>query len=169
MSGDIQQKVYDEQITAVVHGFTQVWNRFEVMLDKELAHIQERLNGIQPGKEPHTISNHELFYRVSNSIQQKDNLTMGELSSALAVPLSTATRIVDWLVDNGYTQRLPDQEDRRIVRVALTDIGREMHEIIENYIRQRVQQILACLTDEERAPLLTLVGKVVFALKEIAG
>jgi len=169
MAEDSQQKLYDEQITAVVHGFTQVWNKFEVMLDKELSQIQERLNGIQPGKEPHTISNHELFYRVSNSIQQKGNLTMGELSSALVVPLSTTTRIVDWLVDNGYTQRLPDPEDRRIVRVALTDVGREMHEIIENYIRQRVQQILSCLTFEERAMLLTLVGKVVFALKEIAG
>jgi len=161
--------MYDEQITAVVHGFTQVWNKFEVTLDKELSHIQERLNGIQPGKEPHTISNHELFYRVSNSIHRKGNLTMGELSSALSVPLSTATRIVDWLVDNGYAQRLPDPEDRRIVRVALTDIGREMHEIIENYIRQRVQQILSYLTLEERATLLTLVGKVVSTLKEIAG
>jgi len=168
MAEDSQQKLYDEQITAVVHGFTQVWNKFEVMLDKELSQIQERLNGIQPGKEPHTISNHELFYRVSNSIQQKGNLTMGELSSALVVPLSTTTRIVDWLVDNGYAQRLPDQEDRRIVRVALTDIGREMHTIIDSYIRQRVQQILSCLTFEERATLLTLVGKVVATLKEIA-
>jgi len=163
-----QQGMYDEQINAVVHGFMAVWNKFEVMLDKELANIQGRLNGIQSGKEPHAISNHELFYRVSNSIQQKGNMTMGELSSALAVPLSTATRIVDWLVDNGFTQRLPDPEDRRVVRVALTDIGWEMHEIIENYIRQRVQQILSCLTFEERATLLTLIGKVVLTLKEIA-
>jgi len=163
-----QQDIYDEQITAVVHGFMQVWNKFEVMLDKELANIQGRLNGIQSGKEPHAISNHELFYRVSNSIQQKGNLTMGELSNALAVPLSTATRIVDWLVDNGYAQRLSDPEDRRIVRVALTDTGYEMHEIIESYIRQRVKQIFSCLTLEEQAMLLTLIGKVVFALKEIA-
>ena len=168
MTEAIQQDIYDEQITAVVHGFMQVWNKFEVMLDKELANIQGRLNGIQSGKEPHAISNHELFYRVSNSIQQKGNMTMGELSSTLAVPLSTATRIVDWLVDNGYAQRLSDPEDRRIVRVALTDIGYEMHEIIESYIRQRVQQIFSCLTLEEQATLLTLIGKVVFALKEIA-
>ncbi len=169
MAEDNQQKLYDEQITAVVHGFTQIWNKFEVMLDKELDQMQERLNGIQPGKAPHTISNHELFYRVSNSCQQKGNLTMGELSSALSVPLSTATRIIDWLVDNGYAQRLSDQEDRRIVRVALTDVGQEMHTIIDSYIRQRVQQILSCLTFEERATLLTLVGKVVSTLKEIAG
>jgi len=56
MNDNIKQKVYDEQITAVVHGFMQVWNKFEAMLSKELAQIQERLNGIQPGMEPHPIS-----------------------------------------------------------------------------------------------------------------
>ena len=71
-------------------------------------------------------------------------------------------------MDNGYVQRLPDPEDRRVVRVALTDIGQEMHQIIENYIRQRVQQILSCLTLEERATLLNLISKVVYTLKEIA-
>ena len=50
MSEAVQQDIYDEQITAVVHGFMQVWNKFEVMLDKELTNIQGRLNGIQPGK-----------------------------------------------------------------------------------------------------------------------
>jgi len=163
-----QIKVYDEQITAVVHGFMQVWNKFESTLAKELSQIQERLEGMHPERESHPCANHELFYRVSNSINRKGNLTMGELSNALSVPLSTATRIVDWLVDNGYVQRLPDPEDRRIVRVALTDIGQEMHQIIDNYIRQRVQQIFSCLTLEERATLLNLVGKVVSTLKEIA-
>ena len=168
MVENIEQKVYDEQITAVVHGFMQVWNKFESTLSKELAQIQNRLDGIHPERESHPNANYEVFYRVSNSIYRKNSLTMGELSGALSVPLSTATRIVDWLVDNGYVQRLPDPEDRRVVRVALTDTGREMHRIIENYIRQRVQQILSCLTVKERATLLALVGRVVSTLKEIA-
>jgi DNA-binding MarR family transcriptional regulator len=168
MTEDIQQMVYDEQINTVVHGFTQVWNKFEVMLSRELTQIQDRLDGMHPGKEPHPTANYELFYRVSNSIHRKGNLTMGELSSALSVPLSTATRITDWLVDNGYIQRLPDPEDRRIVRVALTDIGRELYQTVDRYVRQRLQQILSCLTDEERTTLLALVNKVVSALKETA-
>ena len=168
MAEDSEQKLYAEQITAVVHGFTQVWNKFEATLSKELAQIQDRLDGIHPGRESHPNANYELFYSVSNSIYLKGNMTMGELSSALSVPLSTATRIADWLVDNGYMQRLPDPEDRRIVRVALTDTGRELHEIIDRYIRQRLEQILSCLTVEERVTLLDLVGKVVSALKEVA-
>ena len=168
MGKDIELKLYNKQIDEVVHGFTQVWNKFEVMLSKELAQIQERLDGIHPERESHPHANYELFYRVSNSMYRKGNLTMGELSNALSVPLSTATRITDWLVDNGYIQRLPDPEDRRIVRVALTSIGRELYETIDRYIRQRVQQILSSLTDEERTTLLALVGKVVSTLKETA-
>ena len=46
---------------------------------------------------------------------------MGELSNALSLPFSTATRMVDYLVARGYIQRLSDTTDRRVVRVALTD------------------------------------------------
>ena len=168
MAKDIQQKVYDEQITAVVQGFVQVWNKFEATLSKELAQINDRLDGIHHESETHTDTNYGFFYRVSSSIYQRSNLTMGELSGVLSVPLSTATRIVDWLVDRGYVRRLPDAEDRRVVRVALTGNGRELHKAIERYIRQRVQQILSCLTDGERATLITLMGKVVSTLKEVA-
>ena len=166
MKQDIEGTLRDQQITSVVHGFMQVWNKFESTLSKELSQIQDRLEGMHPGRESHPDSNYELFYRVSSSIYSKSSLTMSELSSVLSVPLSTATRIVDWLVAHGYVQRLPDPEDRRVVRVAITDIGREVHRTIDSYVRQRVQQILSCLTDEERSILLTLVGKVVLALKE---
>ena len=168
MAEDMQRKLYDEQITAVVQGFTQVWNKFEATLSKELAQIEYPLEKVHAGMEHHRSANYELVYRVSSVIYRKNNLTMGELSDALSVPLSTATRIVDWLVDNKYVQRSHDDEDRRVVRIALTDVGRELHHAIENYIRQRVQQLLSCLTDRERATLLTLIEKVVSTLKEIA-
>ena len=94
---------------------------------------------------------------------------MGEFSNALSVPLSTATRIADWLVDNGYIERLPDSDDRRVVRISLTDTGKELFKAIDRYIRQRMQQILSSLTAEEKTILLTLVSKVVSGLKEAAG
>ncbi|MGB2799145.1 MAG: MarR family transcriptional regulator [Dehalococcoidia bacterium] len=168
MKDDVEQTLYDQQITTVIQGFMQVWNKFEATLYTELAQVQKRLEGMHPERELYTNTNYELFYRVSNSIYRKGSLTMGELSSALSVPLSTATRIADWLVDNGYVQRLPDTNDRRVVRVALTNNGQELHETIDMYIIQRVQQIFSCLTNKERTTLLDLVGKLVSALKEVS-
>ena len=168
MTEDIEQGIYDKQITAVVHGFMQVWGKFETTLSRELAQIQARLEGMNSGRESHPDANYELFYRVSNTMYYQSSLTMGELSHALSVPLSTATRIADWLVDHGYMQRLPDPEDRRIVRVALTDVGKELYEAIDRYIRERIGHILSCLTAGERTELLALMGKVVSALKDAA-
>jgi DNA-binding MarR family transcriptional regulator len=85
---------------------------------------------------------------------------MRELSRALSVPLSTATRMVSLLVDNGWAQRLSDPDDRRIIRVALTDSGRRLQDIIEEHLGQHARTILSCLTAEERIILLTLLGKV---------
>ena len=163
-----KDELYSNQITAIVHGFMQVWNRFEATLSKELAQIQESLQGMHPQREYQQNANYELFYRSCSSIYPKGNITMGEFSSALSVPLSTATRIADWLVDHGYIQRLPDDEDRRVVRVALTDTGKELFKAIDRYIRQRMQQILSSLTTEERTTLLNLVSKVLSGLKEAA-
>jgi DNA-binding MarR family transcriptional regulator len=142
-----------------------VWNRFESTLSNELAHIQERLQGMRDQGEGHPDTNYELFYRACSSIYPDGNITMGEFGSALSVPLSTATRTADWLVDNGFITRLQDPEDRRIVRITLSEAGKETYKEIDGYIRQRIQQILSGLTREEQAILLTLVGKVVTGLR----
>jgi len=163
-----EDKLYSDQITAVVHGFMQVWNRFEATLSKELSQIQDSLHGMQPQLENQQHTNYELFYRACNSIYPKGAITMGEFSNALAVPLSTATRIADWLVAHSYIQRLPDTEDRRVVRISLTEPGKVLFKRIDRYIRQRMLQIMSSLTNEERTILLTLVGKLVAGLKKAA-
>ena len=161
-----EDALYSSQVTAVVHGFMQVWNRFEATISRELSQIQDNLQGMQPHKEQQPNSNYELFYRACSGIYPKGDITMGEFSSALAVPFSTATRIADWLVDHGYIRRLPDEDDRRVVRIALTETGKELYKAIDRYIRQRMQQVLSGLTAEERTTLLSLVAKVVSGLKE---
>lgn len=163
-----QSSFYSSHITDIVHGFMQVWNKFESTLDKELAQIRENLEGMHPNRVGQSDTNYELFYRASSSIYPKGSMTMGEFSTALSVPLSTATRIADWLVDNGYFQRLNDSEDRRVVRIALTDNGRGLYKAIDKYIKQRLQNILSCLNDEEMKAFLVLVRKIVDRLKETA-
>ncbi len=72
---------------------------------------------------------------------------MGELSRDLEVPLSTATRTMDWLVNNGYAQRLPDPKDRRVVRVELTGKGKETFQAISTFMLARVEQAMSLLND----------------------
>ncbi len=106
------------------------------------------------------------FHRMGNILYAKKNPTMGEISEALKVPLSTATRMANWWVDNGYAQRFSDPDDRRVVRMGLTDNGRQLLEMIEDSMIRNVRAVLSCLTPEEQTILITLSGKVADSLEE---
>jgi DNA-binding MarR family transcriptional regulator len=111
-------------------------------------------------------SNHELLFRVGIVLDPRDSLTMGELSDALSVPLSTATRVVNVLVGHGYVERRHDPDDRRVVRVSLTQRGRELFQFIDSRIVQRVRRIASYLSESEMATLISLFTKVASAVEE---
>jgi DNA-binding MarR family transcriptional regulator len=90
--------------------------------------------------------------------------TMGELSLDLNVPFSTATRIVDWLVQGDFVERTPDPDDRRIIRVRLTQTGQKYYQISIDYIRLRINKILEDFSTEEQAELYRLLSKLLAAL-----
>lgn len=58
-------------------------------------------------------------------LSESAGLRMGQLAASLRVALSTATGIVDRLVDHGLLARAEAPEDRRSVIVTLTRRGRE--------------------------------------------
>ena len=167
MTNEGKQEKYSEQISEIVRNFVQVWIKFESMLHIKLLELQNHSgsdNNIGSEPLPNTIL--ELVYRISSCIHLLDNPTMGELSNALSLPFSTATRMVDYLVARGYIHRLADTTDRRVVRVALTDEGEEIHRFIENCSAERVQQMLRCLTDDEQITLFALINKIASSIKE---
>jgi DNA-binding MarR family transcriptional regulator len=97
---------------------------------------------------------------------QPEPITMGELSRELDIPLSTATRIMDWLVSNGYVERLSDLKDRRIVRVSLTQEGKESYQAIRTSMLERVEQAMNQLTASDQEIFISLLTKVLNAFEE---
>ena len=91
--------------------------------------------------------------------------TMGELSAELNVPDSTATRIVDWLVQSSFVVRLPDPSDRRVIRVSMTESGQGFYEISSHYIQQRIGVLLSDFSDVEKAEFYRLLTKLYVAFQ----
>lgn len=159
-----------DQIADIVGDLIRLKPRLKAVLPEDLARLKKRLGELHPEGGPRRAADYDLFYRVGVVLsRQREPLTMGELGEALTVPLSTATRMVDWLVESGYAERLPDLEDRRIVRVALTETGRALYQTINAFIRQRIEQILRQFTDEEREELVVLLRKLVKVVEEAMG
>jgi DNA-binding MarR family transcriptional regulator len=108
---------------------------------------------------------HSFVFRVLMLLSQSaEPLTMGELSSELDVPMSTATRIVDGLVKGGMAERVQDPSDRRVVRVGMSQTGRELYETGLAYSRQRMTSLLKDFTADEQKQFLKLLNKFFEAL-----
>jgi DNA-binding MarR family transcriptional regulator len=163
----------DGQDNDIRHEFVQylveALPRITNPLPEAFAQLLNELEDLPSQDKPRNIANPVAFIRMSDILYRNSSPTMGELSQALTVSLATITRMVDWFVGNGYAQRLPDAEDRRIVRVAQTDKGRRLHEAIRGHVAQIVQSIIGCLTYEEQMTLLTLLRKMALTSTEDAG
>ncbi|MBI4329106.1 MAG: MarR family transcriptional regulator [Chloroflexi bacterium] len=76
---------------------------------------------------------------------------MGALAASLGVTLSSATGLVDKLVQGGLVERWPDPEDRRSVICALSPKGRELAERLLQLRRSQWEEKLGGLSEEELA------------------
>jgi len=149
-----------DQAAAIVRDLVRLKPRLKLALPPDLARAKAQFDTLR------SAGDHNTLLQVSVVLSsQQEPLSMGELSKALDVPLSTATRIIDWWVNNGYAERSPDAQDRRVVRVALTKSGRELIKTGKKLIHQRVEQVLRRFTVEEREMLVVLMRKLVESLE----
>ena len=74
---------------------------------------------------------------------------MGTLADSLDVSQASATGIVDRMEQRGLIERHRDDEDRRVVRVALTEDGSRLLAGVAAERRERLGILLGELTDDE--------------------
>lgn len=82
-------------------------------------------------------------------------LPMRGLAEAMDVSQASATGIVDRMEQRGLVERQRDDEDRRVVRVAITDEGLQLVASMANERRDHLAQMLGEFTDDELTAVLT--------------
>jgi len=68
-----------------------------------------------------------------------------------------ATRLMDKLCAKNYIERLPSEQDRRVVKIAITKIGKELLESIPKNLNKN---LLKNLNEEEAEQLSNLLDKM---------
>lgn len=89
--------------------------------------------------------------------------TIGELASAFQVAQPTMSSTVKRLLDKGCIEFIPDTEDRRIKRVAVTDKGKAMRQEAVEAIAPGIDALEKALPDanwKEILPFLTRLRTV---------
>jgi DNA-binding MarR family transcriptional regulator len=149
------------EVVKLLQRIVRLRSRFKVVAPENLAALKKQIHESKPSGRDSGIEDAGLFYNAGSVFfRYAGPITMGELSRDLEVPLSTATRTMDWLVNNGYAQRLPDPKDRRIVRVELTAQGKGTFQAISTFMLGRVEQAMSPLNQAERKTFLSLLNKV---------
>lgn len=154
-------------LISVVHHFMRLRSRFRPILPENLAVAKASLARAKGEHAQLSQGEHGLIYNLGALLNARQTpISMGEIARALDVPVSSATRMVDWLVEAGYAARLPDPDDRRVVRIALTPAGQNVYEAAGNFMLERVEKLLKHFTEDEQKTLIALMKKMALALEE---
>jgi DNA-binding MarR family transcriptional regulator len=137
-------------------------------LDLETEAIVERIQGLEKRFRrtmEETLEEHGLTlgeWRVLGVLRRAEHhrSTPGELSAQLELSSGAMTNRVDQLEQGGFVRRLPDPDDRRGVRVELTDEGDRVW--LESVSTQAVKEALVAgaLTRREQQQLNGLLRKL---------
>ena len=146
--------------------FVQVFQRFMRLQpklffqDEHVARLHEQARNIRDstGNPEDRIFLFQILDIVTHS---KTPPTMGELSAKLDIPLSSATRMADGLVDAKFVERCADAHDRRVVRLCMTESGQKFFHTGKILMKQRISQILKHLSQDEQKQLLRIINKLI--------
>jgi DNA-binding MarR family transcriptional regulator len=89
-------------------------------------------------------------YRSLVVLASRGPQAMASLADALGVTPPTASRLCDRLVRKGLVRRRTDRTDRRQVRVALTEAGKTLVDVVTQRRRREIADLLAAVPEDAR-------------------
>ncbi|MEJ2287485.1 MAG: MarR family transcriptional regulator [Deinococcales bacterium] len=87
-------------------------------------------------------------------------LSQGELGERLVCTKGNISRLIDRMAAKEMLRREPDPADRRRVRIARTDHGRELTDAAFEVVAELLAAIRGLYTERELAELASLLGRL---------
>ncbi|CAH0148691.1 MarR family transcriptional regulator [Bacillus sp. Soil745] len=89
-----------------------------------------------------------------------DGITQMQLCEHLKCEPPTVTNMVKSLEQNGFIYRKRDEHDARVMRIYLTDKGKELKKPVEFKWKQQQEKLLYSILPEERLVLRQLMRQM---------
>lgn len=97
-------------------------------------------------------------------LEELEPARLSDLALAAGLELSTASRQVARLVDQGYVERTPDPVDGRASLHRLTPAGRDLRKRLKKAVRAWFQHALSDFDEPDQAQLASLLERFVQSL-----
>jgi DNA-binding MarR family transcriptional regulator len=109
-----------------------------------------------------TRSEYELLVMlVMNLDNASKALTVTEISNLLQITPAGVTHLINPLEEAGYIERLQDRNDRRIVRIGLTDKGSRVAEALISEVQENLIGLVNHLGEEDSKTLIRLMSQAI--------
>ena len=110
------------------------------------------------------ISNNEMH--VIEAVGMEEPRSMTEVARRLNITTGTLTKSIDALVKKKYVVRNRSEEDKRVVKLSLTELGERAYEHHARFHQNMIDDIKGQLDDGETRVLIATLGKLVAYFQE---
>lgn len=87
--------------------------------------------------------------------------TISRISRALSISLAMMTRIIDRLEEKGLVERNTDPDDRRAIRITLTEKGRKIAHELELTKKRKMRALLDGFCEEDRKRFMEALSTLI--------
>ena len=109
-----------------------------------------------------TRSEYELLVMLVMRLgKDNDALTVTEISALLQITPAGVTHLINPLEETGYIERRQDPNDRRIVRVRLTNKGTQVAQALVAEVQDHLVGLVNHLGEEDSRTLIRLMAKAI--------
>jgi DNA-binding MarR family transcriptional regulator len=136
----------------------------------QLADLTFKLLSRCLAKEEHVAKQHGLTqaeFRCLRQLNTNESINNKEIAERMNLSASRLTRIIDGLVAKGYVNREIEPNDRRNMRVYLTQQGVAFVEKLDFAYTQMHEQILCDIESGQHKPLINAMTHMLSALERL--
>ncbi len=99
-------------------------------------------------------------FHTLSILYRRGSLPMSELAGCLKISKQQLTPLIAKMAQGGLLERKPDEADRRIIRLEITDLGRDSHRAMFSEIRCKLIDKLGMLPEESLDELEVLLERI---------
>ena len=104
---------------------------------------------------------------VLSKLVKQDGITQSELGEQLCVQGATVTNMLQRMEESGCIVRRRDTEDNRLVRVYLTDFGREKGNLTNEQFDRLEALLFEAISKEERELMESMLTRLLEKMRQI--
>ncbi|WP_300350872.1 MarR family transcriptional regulator [Clostridium sp.] len=96
-----------------------------------------------------------IFYLIYSK-----NASVSKIAKDLSISKSNMTPIIDKLIKEGFVERFPDPNDRRVIRIGITQKGYEFSTKQREFAKKNLREKISSLSSEDLVQIEELTKKL---------